>query len=83
MFRVKTEQPSFLRLARKPNLDNETAYTICRLIDAVGWEIKGKNWNWDWLNGKRGRYRSLIDTSIVESAWRLLGQKVWLSLQIH
>ena len=54
MFRMKTEQPSFLRLALKADLDEETAYTICRLIDTLGWEIKGTNLDSDWLKEKRG-----------------------------
>lgn len=74
-------QPSFLRLALKADLDEETAYAICRLIGTVGWEIKGKKWDWDWLKEKRGDYQSLISRSLVVPAWRLLAEKEWLSLQ--
>ncbi len=81
VFRIKTEQPSFLRLALKPDLDEETAYTICRLINAVGWEIKGMNWDWEWFKEKHGNYRSLINRSLARSAWRLLADREQLSLQ--
>ena len=76
-----TDQPSFLRLALKADLDEETAYTICRLIDLVGWEIEGHNWDWEWFKEKHGDYRSLISRSLAVSAWRLLADKEWLSLQ--
>ncbi len=74
-------QPSFLKLIQQPDLDEETAYTICQLISAVGWEIKGKKWDWDWFKEKRGDYRSLISRSLAVPAWRLLAEKDWLSLQ--
>ena len=80
MFRMKTEQSSFLRLALKPDLDEETAYTICNLIDSVGWEIKD-NWGMEWYKEKRGNYRSLINRSLAVRAWRLLAEKERLSLQ--
>ncbi len=81
MFRMKTEQSSFLRLALKPDLYEETAYTICQLIDAVGWEIEGHNWDREWFKEKRGDYRSLINRSLAVSAWRLLAEKGFLNLQ--
>lgn len=74
------QQPSFLRLARQADLDDETAYTICQMIDTVGWQIKEK-WDWNWLKKRRRNYRSLIDKSLVSAAWNLLVQKDWLSLQ--
>ena len=77
---MKAKQPKFLELARGDDLDNETAYTICQLIDTVGSEIK-ENWDWEWLEKPRRDYRVLIDQSILEPAWRLLAQKDWLSLQ--
>jgi hypothetical protein len=81
MFRMKTEQPSFLRLALKTDLDEETAYTICQLISAVGGDIKGYDWDWEWFREKRGNYRSLINRSLAMQAWRLLAEKDELSLQ--
>ena len=45
VFWRKTEQSSFLRLALDANLDEETAYTICQLIDLVGWNFKGEKWD--------------------------------------
>jgi len=81
VFRTKTEQPSFLRLALQPDLDEETAYTICQLIDAVGYEIKGMNWGWEWSKEKRGDFRSLIARSLARSAWHLLAEKEFLNLQ--
>jgi hypothetical protein len=80
---MKTELPSFLRLALKADLDQERAYTICRLIDAVGWEIRGGDWDWDWLQQTKGDYRRLIqrERSIVEPAWRSLAEEEGLSLQ--
>ena len=78
---MRIEQPSFLRLALKADLDEATAYTICRLIDVVGCEMKGANWDWDWLKEKRGGYQSLIHRSLALPAWHLLAEKDWLSLQ--
>jgi hypothetical protein len=45
ILKTQAEQPSFSRLALKVDLDEETAYTICQLISAVGEEIKGYNWD--------------------------------------
>ena len=73
-------QPSFLRLARQADLDEETAYTICQMIDVVGSRIK-ENWDWDWLKKRRPNYRSLIDRSLASAAWDALVQKDWFSLQ--
>ncbi len=47
-------QPSFLRLALKADLDEETAYTICQMISAVGGEIKGYSWDWEWFRDATG-----------------------------
>jgi hypothetical protein len=74
------DQSSFSRLAQMPDLDNATAYTICRLIDSVGWAIK-EDWDWNWLEKIKGGYRFQIDPSLVAPAWQLLSQKDWLSLQ--
>ena len=56
----KEPEPLILQLARKSDLDQETAYTICRLINVVGWSLTD-DWDWNWLNKKRRNYRSLID----------------------
>jgi hypothetical protein len=69
-----------LSLAKRKDLDQETAFTICQLIDQVGWQIV-ENWDWNWLEGKRKDYRSLIKSSVLEKAWKLLVEKEWLSLQ--
>jgi Leucine-rich repeat (LRR) protein len=69
-----------LGLARRKDLDQETAFTICRLIDEVGWEVV-EDWDWNWLEGKRKDYRSLIKIPVLEKAWKLLLKKEWLSLQ--
>src|SRR5437879_8869149 len=82
MFRMKLKQSSFLRLALKPDLDEETAYTSCQLISAVGLEIKGYSWDWEWFREKRGDYRSLISRSLAVRAWRWLAEKEGLSLQM-
>src|SRR5579883_3215029 len=82
IFKARTDQPSFLHLALKPDLDEETAYTICQLISAVGSEIKGFNWDWEWFREKRGDFRSLISRSLAVAAWRLLAQKDSLGLQM-
>jgi hypothetical protein len=74
-------QANFLRLALKPDLDEETAYTICQLISAVGYEIKAFNWDWEWFSEKRGNYRSLISRALAVRAWRLLAEKDFLNLQ--
>jgi hypothetical protein len=72
--------PNFLTLARDPQLDQETAFTICRLIDRVGWDLK-EDWDWNWLEKKRKNYRKLIDPSLLEQAWEKLFHLDWLSLQ--
>src|SRR5579862_1870162 len=61
-------------------LDEETAYAICRLIGCVGYQIKEK-WDWEWLEKKRGSYRSLLNPSLMNAAWDILAGKDWLSLQ--
>src|SRR5687767_5492255 len=81
VFLTKTHEPNFLRLALKADLDEETAYTICRLIDMVKWEIKGKDLAWDWLKERHGGYRSLISRSLAVSAWCLLVDKERMTLQ--
>lgn len=77
---MKTEEPSFLTLARQPNLDQEIAFTICRMINSVGWEL-AEDWDWNWLEKARDDYRSLIEPDMLEGAWKLLFKKDWLSLQ--
>ena len=72
--------PDILRLARRKDLDQETAFTICRLIDRVGWEIV-EDWDWNWLEGKHKDYRSLIKIPVLQKAWKSLRKKEWLSLQ--
>jgi hypothetical protein len=77
---MKTAEPSFLTLARKPDLDQETAFTICRMINSVGWELV-EDWDWNWLEKKRKNYRSLIKHELLEGAWKLLFEKDWYSQQ--
>jgi hypothetical protein len=77
---MSTAEPSFLTLARKRDLDQETAFTICRMINSVGWELV-EDWDWNWLKKKRKNYRSLIKHELLEGAWKLLFEKDWYSLQ--
>ena len=67
-------EPLCLTLARDPKVDNETAFTICRLIDSVGWSIRDE-WDWNWLEKKRKNYRKLIDLNLLKDAWEKLLQK--------
>jgi len=80
VFWRKTEQSHFVRLALNSDLDEETAYTICQLINAVGWKIR-KKWDWNWLEKGRGNFRSLISHSLAVPAWRVLAETDWFSLQ--
>ena len=73
-------EPLCFTLARDPKLDDEIAFTICRLIDYVGSSIR-EDWDWDWLEKKRKNYRKLIDLDLLKDAWNELFQKDWLSLQ--
>jgi Leucine-rich repeat (LRR) protein len=73
-------EPLCLTLARDPKLENETAYTICQMIDSVGSSIRD-DWDWDWLQKKRKNYRKLIDLDLLKDAWDELYQKDWFSLQ--
>jgi hypothetical protein len=73
-------EPLCLTLARDPKLDNETAFTICRMIEYVGSSIRD-DWDWDWLRKKRKNYRKLIDLDLLKDAWDELFQKDWFSLQ--
>jgi hypothetical protein len=77
---MKTSEPPFLTLARKRDLDEETAFTICRMIDSVGWELV-EDWDWNWLEKKRKNYRSLVKHELLEGAWKLLFEKDWYSQQ--
>src|SRR2546426_373530 len=77
---MEREQPPFLTLARKPDLDQETAFTICRMIDSVGHDLV-EDWDWDWLEKQHKNYRSKIDPAILEPAWKLLLAKEGFSLQ--
>jgi Leucine-rich repeat (LRR) protein len=80
MIKWRSDEPAFLKLGRQADLDEETAFTICMLIDQVGSDVK-EDWDWDWLEGKTGGYRLLIDRSLLKAAWRLLAQKDFLNLQ--
>jgi Leucine-rich repeat (LRR) protein len=73
-------EPLCLTLARDPKLDNETAYTICQMIDSVGSSVR-EDWDWDWLQKKRKNYRKLLDLDLLKDAWDELFQKDWFSLQ--
>src|SRR3954470_21216894 len=73
-------EPPILALSRKADLDQETAYAICRLYDCVGWELD-EDWDWHWLEKKRLNYRELIRNLSLERAWALLRQKDCVSLQ--
>jgi Leucine-rich repeat (LRR) protein len=75
-----TTESSFLSLGRKPDLDQETAFTICRMIESVGWEI-AEDWDWDWLKEERKDYRALLKPAWLKKAWELLSEKGWYSLQ--
>src|SRR6266542_3632499 len=74
------QRPNFLSFAGRADLDEGTAYAVCRMIDVVGYQIKA-DWDWDWLKERHGDYRSLIDRSLAGAAWNLLVQKDCLSLQ--
>jgi Leucine-rich repeat (LRR) protein len=78
-FGRKTESP-FLTLARQSDLDQETAFAICRMIDMVGHELVD-DWDWNWLEDETVDFRSLIDPSLLAGAWKLLSRKDWFSLQ--
>lgn len=77
---MQSNEPPIVKLARRPDLDQETAYTICRLIGRVGWDLK-EDWDWNWLAGEQDDYRSLIDIPLLKKAWKVLAEKDWLSLQ--
>jgi hypothetical protein len=77
---MKNSELPILELAAKTDLDQETAFTICRLIDNVGCFLK-EDWDWHWLDKKRKNYRRLIDIPFLKRAWELLAEKEWLSLQ--
>lgn len=77
---MKTSEPSFLTLARDPDLDQETAFTICRMINSVGWDF-GENWDWNWLENNNGDYRALINPRWLNEAWKRLAEKDWYSEQ--
>jgi len=74
------QKPPFIAFAKNPNLDQETAYTICRMVDSVGWSLVEK-WDWNWLDKAGEDYRSSIDPALIEGAWKLLFEKEWYSLQ--
>ncbi len=73
-------EPLVVQLARDPNLDQETAFTICQLIDAVGTEVT-EDWDYDWLDGENPDYRALIKLPLLRQCWKLLAAKEWFSLQ--
>jgi internalin A len=60
--------------------DEEFAYTLCQLVDAVGWSIRN-DWDWNWLNNHKGRYYPLLNESLLRDAWKALAKEHWLSLQ--
>src|SRR5947207_2413642 len=78
--RAAGPEPLIVRLARSPDLDQETAFTICQLIDHVGSDLDD-DWDWDWLEGENKDYRKLIKIPFLKKAWRELAAKEWLSLQ--
>lgn len=73
-------KPALWNYAAVKNLDEETIYTLCRIIDRVGYEIK-TNWDWEWLEKGKNNYRTLLNRSLMNAAWQLLTEKDWLSLQ--
>lgn len=77
---MNVAEPSFLALATKPDLDQETAFTICRMISSVGCNFV-EEWDWDWLKRANGDYRSLINPAWLDDAWKLLAEKDWYSQQ--
>jgi Leucine-rich repeat (LRR) protein len=77
---IDADMPTLWNYARVGELDEETLYTICRLIDRVGYQIKA-DWDWDWLKKRRRSYRSLLNRSLMNAAWKVLATKDWLSLQ--
>jgi len=77
---MTTSESDFLNLCQRRDLDDETAFTICRMISVVGFQIQA-NWDWNWLENKNEDYRALITIPLARAAWELLLQKDWLSLQ--
>jgi len=77
---MKDDEPAFLGFACQGNLDEEAAYTICRMIETVAWQIRA-DWDWDSLTPGKRNYGSLINISLLKVAWRLLAQKGQLNLQ--
>lgn len=78
--KTKEPDPPIVALAQKPDLDEETAFTICQLINHVGFQIVD-DWDWDFLERGRDDYRKLIDIRLLRKAWKVLAKKDWLSLQ--
>src|SRR4029079_13610183 len=72
--------PPIVAMAQNPNLDQETAFTICQLIDHVSYDIVD-DWDWDFLKGATDDYRKLIDIRLLRKAWKVLVKKDWFSLQ--
>jgi hypothetical protein len=77
---MRIDAPSFLTLARKPDLDQEMAFTICRMISSVGWDFV-EDWDWNWLEKANGDYRALINHRWLDGAWERLAEKDWYSEQ--
>lgn len=77
---MTADKMDFLKLCGARDLDDDTAYTICRMIDIVGYKVQA-NWNWNWLQGKNVDYRSLINFRLAKAAWSLLLRAEWVSLQ--
>src|SRR5262245_25754462 len=80
IFGFRKLQSPFLTLARQSDLDQETAFTICQMIDMVGYDLVDK-WDWDWLKGDNLDYCALIKRPILDKAWKKLFAKDWLNLQ--
>jgi hypothetical protein len=60
--------------------NEDFAYTLCQLINAVGYKIKD-GWDWNWLEKLKGRYADAINPSLLSTALKLLTVKHSLSLQ--
>src|SRR5687767_10424860 len=62
------------------DINEDTRYTICRMIDAVGFKIR-EDWDWNWLEEISGEHCPEIDELLWRDAWKALLQEDWLSLQ--
>lgn len=78
---MKAAEPEFLRLVYEKEIDEDTAYTMCHLINFVGNDIEGFDWDWDWYTETRGEFRNLLKRSLVVKAWKQLEHLDLISLQ--